>query len=222
MGSPFEVLRVDPDADEEEIVAAYRRRVKEAHPDQGGTTEEFQRVKEAYEALTSGEYALEAAAPEPDTVEAEPASEETVVEAELTEVEYLNYDALEDFGWRLDDADLFEKAAAADLDATDYGTFEARRRDTLLEAAEDAGFTWPYSCRGGACANCAVAVIEGDLSMPANHILPPEMTARGIQLSCVATPITDDMQVVFNVKHLPELDELRLPPGPFKGTNLND
>ena len=205
MGSPFDVLRVDPDADEEEIVAAYRRR-----------------VKEAYETLTSGEYALEATPPESATVEDEPASEEAVVEAELTEVEYLNYDVLEDFGWRLDDADLFEKAAAAGLAETDYGTFEARRRDTLLEAAEDAGFTWPYSCRGGACANCAVAVVEGDLSMPSNHILPPEMTARGIQLSCVATPITDDMQVVFNVKHLPELDELRLPPGPFKGANLSD
>jgi hypothetical protein len=45
------VLGVDPDADEEKIVEAYRSRVKEAHPDNGGTTEEVRRVREAREEL---------------------------------------------------------------------------------------------------------------------------------------------------------------------------
>ena len=37
-------------ADEEAVRRAYRRRVKEVHPDQGGDEEEFQRVQEAYDA----------------------------------------------------------------------------------------------------------------------------------------------------------------------------
>jgi hypothetical protein len=41
-------LGVGDDADGEEIRAAYRRRVKETHPDQGGDEDEFKRVREAY------------------------------------------------------------------------------------------------------------------------------------------------------------------------------
>ena len=51
MDAPFEVLGVDPDADEAEIDRAYRRRVMETHPDQGGSVRAFQRVKAAYEAI---------------------------------------------------------------------------------------------------------------------------------------------------------------------------
>jgi len=79
---------------------------------------------------------------------------------------------LADNGWELTDEDLFEKAAAANLAGEDYGEFRVEERDTLLEAAEEHGFTWPFSCRGGACANCAVAVVEGDLSLPVSHVLP--------------------------------------------------
>jgi len=45
------VLGVDRDASAEEIQAAYRRRVKETHPDQGGSEEQLQRVRDAKEAL---------------------------------------------------------------------------------------------------------------------------------------------------------------------------
>jgi len=47
-----EVLGVDPNASTETIETAYRERVKEAHPDAGGSTEEFIAVKEAYRVLT--------------------------------------------------------------------------------------------------------------------------------------------------------------------------
>jgi hypothetical protein len=58
------------------------------------------------------------------------------------------------------------------------------------------------------------------MSMPVNHILTPEMVDRGIRLSCVSEPLTDELRVVYNVKHLPGLDELRLPPGP--GSSASD
>ena len=72
--------------------------------------------------------------------------------------------------------------------------------------------------RRGACANCAVAVVTGELSMAVDHILPQDLLDRGIQLSCVGSVPDGDLQVVYNVKHLPTLDDLRLPPGPFGGT----
>ena len=44
----FAELGVPAGADVEEVKAAYRRRVKETHPDQGGDEEAFKRVREAY------------------------------------------------------------------------------------------------------------------------------------------------------------------------------
>jgi ferredoxin len=229
--SPFEILGVDPDADEEAVERAYRRRVKESHPDHGGSAEEFQAVRTAYEAIitgevdryraaeraegdgrTNGRWHAGASAPDADTDADEP---------ERSRVEYLNYECLDDHGWSLDDEDLFGKAAEADLDHVDYGRLLVEPDETLLEAAENRGYAWPYACRGGACANCAVAILEGDLSQPVDHILPEEMTDRGIRLSCVGAPATEELRVVYNVKHLPNLDELRLPPRPFDGAQAD-
>lgn len=44
----FEALGLPPGADEEDVEEAYREQVKRVHPDQGGSTEEFTRVREAY------------------------------------------------------------------------------------------------------------------------------------------------------------------------------
>lgn len=44
----FAVLGLPSGADTDEVRAAYRRRIKEAHPDHGGDETEFRRVREAY------------------------------------------------------------------------------------------------------------------------------------------------------------------------------
>lgn len=49
-----EVLRVPESASMAEIEAAYKRRLKEAHPDHGGTLEEFQAVRDAYQRAKEG------------------------------------------------------------------------------------------------------------------------------------------------------------------------
>ncbi|MFB6135388.1 MAG: ferredoxin Fer [Halobacteriaceae archaeon] len=214
MDSPYEVLGLDPDADEADVVRAYRRRVKEAHPDQGGSAAEFEAVKAAYERLSSGVDDAALDVPEEDE------ADET--DLEDAHVEYLNYEVLDDHGWELDDDDLFERAADADLDPADHGEFEVAPHESLLEAAESCGFAWPYACRGGACANCAVATRRGELSMPVGHVLPPEMLDRDIRLSCNGIPVTDELRVVYNVKHLPDLEDLRLPPHPFKLAHSDD
>lgn len=132
-------------------------------------------------------------------------------------VEYLNYEVLDDYGWDLDDEELFEKAHQQnDLDPDDFGRILVKPHESLLEAVENRGFTWPYACRGGACANCAVDVKEGEMAMPGDHILPDEMIEADIRLACVGAPTTEFMQVVYNVKHRPELEELRLPPRRFE------
>jgi hypothetical protein len=46
-----EVLGVEPDVDQRELKRAYRRRVKETHPDLGGDEDAFCRVQRAYEHL---------------------------------------------------------------------------------------------------------------------------------------------------------------------------
>lgn len=55
MVSPYDVLDVDPDATEEEVKLAYRERIKETHPDQGGNQREFKLVQNAYEEITGNE-----------------------------------------------------------------------------------------------------------------------------------------------------------------------
>ena len=203
MPSPYAVLGVDRSASDGALERAYRERLKETHPDLGGSTEEFRAVRAAYAALTGGEY--------PAPREEFEAGAYGATEGLVSHVEYLDYDAVEDHGWSLDDPDLFEKAAAAGLNGDDRGSFEVGPEESLLEAAEAAGYSWPYACRGGACANCAVAVLDGELDMPVNHILPPEQLEDRIRLSCVGEPARRELQVVFNVKHLPGLDELMLP-----------
>ena len=216
MVSPFEVLDVDEDADDEAVERAYRERVKRAHPDQGGSTEEFQLVRRAYRELSErdgdGEGSDDGVDPaDVDLTEGggdgrEPRS---------TRVEFLDYEAVVDYGWSLDDDDLFRKASHADLDPESHGRLLVHPDESLLEAAERSGFGWPFSCRGGACANCAVYLAEGDLSQPTDHIMPDDLAERGFRLSCNGYPLTDELSVVFNVKQRPELDDLILPPGPF-------
>lgn len=206
MSSPFEILRVSPDADEQEIERAYRRRVVETHPDQGGSRRELQLVRDAYDEL-SGDSRNDAREIEREEVDERQTG---------TRVEYLNYEVLEDHGWDLDDEDLFEKAADTELDSSDYGRFVVEPGESLLQAAENRGFAWPFACRGGACANCAVAVTEGELEMSLDHVLPPSMLERGIRLSCIGEPTTERLQVVYNVKYLPDLDELKLPADRFE------
>ncbi len=239
MGSPYDVLGLDADADEDAVVRAYRERVKQAHPDHGGSIAEFKRVRRAYEHVTAGR---DPAAFEAD-LDTEPVSDRSGAGRGRTApggdpsddgadeepesglgptVEYLDYAVVESRGWDLTDEDLFARAEAADLDVDSHGLLVVEPRETLLEAAERYGFSWPYACRGGACANCAVAVVEGDLEMPVSTVLDDELTDRGVRLSCIGEPVTDDLKIVFNIERLPGLAELRLPAEQFGNARADD
>tara|TARA_B110000902_G_scaffold38745_1_gene41259 strand:- start:4931 stop:5713 length:783 start_codon:yes stop_codon:yes gene_type:complete len=49
MTNPHSVLGVDSNASEEEVKLAYRKLVKEHHPDRGGDEEHFKKINEAYD-----------------------------------------------------------------------------------------------------------------------------------------------------------------------------
>lgn len=128
-------------------------------------------------------------------------------------VEYLDYQVLSEFGWSLDDEDLFEKADEADLDEADHGTLWVAGDESILAAAESDGFVWPFSCRGGACANCAAVCKQGAVHMPANQILPPEaVQERDVRLTCIGRPASTEIKLVYNAKHLDHLEDILLPP----------
>ena len=216
MVSPFEVLDVDEDADDEAIERAYRERVKRAHPDQGGSIDEFQLVRRAYRELSDRDRNGDEDDDAVDPADVDlTAGGEGAREPKSTRVTFLDYEAVVDYGWSLDDDDLFRKAAHADLDPDAHGRLLVHPDESLLEAAERSGFSWPFSCRGGACANCAVYLAEGKLSQPTDHIMPDDLAERGFRLSCNGYPLSDELSVVFNVKQRAELDDLILPPGPF-------
>ncbi len=118
-------------------------------------------------------------------------------------VEYLNYEVLDDHGWDMEDDDLFEKAADAGLDDEDYGELEVNHGEYILEAAEAQGYDWPFSCRAGACANCAAIITEGEIHMDMQQILSTEeVDERGVRLTCIGSPETEEVQIVYNAKHL--------------------
>ncbi|WP_424015451.1 ferredoxin Fer [Halorubrum xinjiangense] len=137
-------------------------------------------------------------------------------------VYHLDRDAAVERGWSLDDDDLFAKAADADLDLPEYGRFLVEPGESILEAAERGGRSWPYACRGGACSNCAVIVVEGDVAMPGQSILSDEQIREAnARLSCVGVPITDEVKVVTGVGDADDFADLRLP-SPADETGASD
>lgn len=137
---------------------------------------------------------------------------EPLVSGTPSTVYHLSYEAIAERGWSLDDPDLFEKAADSGLDLPEYGRFLVEPGESILEAAERGGRSWPYACRGGACSNCAVIVVDGDVAMPGQSVLSDEQIIKSnARLSCVGVPITDDVRIVTEVGALDEFADLRLP-----------
>ncbi len=123
-------------------------------------------------------------------------------------VEFLDYEFVEEKDWSLEDDDLFEKAAEADLTAETYGTMAVEKGEYILEAAEAEGYDWPFFCRGGGCINCVAVLVDGEVEMEVNRSLSDEeVEEMNLRLTCVATPTTDEVKLVYNAKQLDQLRE---------------
>ena len=72
-------------------------------------------------------------------------------------------------------------------------TLEVPEGDTILDAALDEGWDFPFFCRGGTCGKCKSLLVSGevDLKPYAHFALPDAERARGYVLACRAVPLTD-------------------------------
>ncbi|ACA84518.1 2Fe-2S iron-sulfur cluster-binding protein [Shewanella woodyi] len=70
---------------------------------------------------------------------------------------------------------------------------------TILDAALDQGADLPFSCKGGVCATCKARVIKGKVEMDLNHSLTDEEIKQGMVLTCQSHPVSDDVEIDFDV-----------------------
>jgi ring-1,2-phenylacetyl-CoA epoxidase subunit PaaE len=69
---------------------------------------------------------------------------------------------------------------------------------SILDAAAQAGFEMPYSCKSGVCATCRARVLQGQVTMDRNFALEPAELAAGYVLACQARPVTDHVVLSFD------------------------
>jgi len=65
--------------------------------------------------------------------------------------------------------------------------------DSILDTALDAGIDVPHSCRYGSCSSCVTKLVSGKIVMLDQTALSDEDIARGLCLTCVGYPESDDL-----------------------------
>ncbi|MEI8298797.1 MAG: 2Fe-2S iron-sulfur cluster-binding protein [Pseudomonadota bacterium] len=108
------------------------------------------------------------------------------------------------------DGDSRKSAAATDragAAGTATVTIDGRRRgfamlpgQTILESAEAAGLTLPYSCRAGVCSTCRTKIVSGAVAMDRNQALEDWEVQAGFVLCCQARPTTDSVEISYDEK----------------------
>lgn len=66
--------------------------------------------------------------------------------------------------------------------------FEVSEKETILEAALDAGYDPPYSCMVAACCTCRAKLISGKVEMDDRESLTDSEIAKGYVLTCQSHP----------------------------------
>lgn len=86
-------------------------------------------------------------------------------------------------------------------------TMDGRRRSytmprngLILEAAEKAGLSLPYSCRAGVCSTCRAKVVDGTASMDRNQALEDYEVQAGFVLCCQARPTSAKLELSYDDK----------------------
>ncbi len=71
-------------------------------------------------------------------------------------------------------------------------------KQSVLDAALEAGLDAPYSCKAGVCSTCRARVVSGKTEMIANHSLEEYEIERGYVLACQCYPLSDKVEVDFD------------------------
>ncbi len=75
---------------------------------------------------------------------------------------------------------------------------KAGEQVTLLESAEMAGVSLPYSCKAGVCATCRCRLIEGDVEMINNYSLEDWELETGYILGCQSVVRSSKIHISFD------------------------
>lgn len=74
-----------------------------------------------------------------------------------------------------------------------------RPETSILDAALRVRPELPYSCKGGMCASCKARIVEGQVRMDKNWALVDAEVQAGYVLTCQAHPLSDAVEVDFDV-----------------------
>jgi len=70
---------------------------------------------------------------------------------------------------------------------------------SILDHALQVRRELPFACKGGVCATCKAAVVEGEVAMDQNWALVDAEVARGLILTCQAHPRSDTVVLDYDV-----------------------
>jgi ring-1,2-phenylacetyl-CoA epoxidase subunit PaaE len=77
--------------------------------------------------------------------------------------------------------------------------FEVSEKETILEAALDAGYDPPYSCMVAACCTCRAKLISGKVEMDDRESLTDAEIAKGYVLTCQAHPKSNGIVLNYDI-----------------------
>ena len=129
--NPYKVLGLSEDASIEEVEESYKKKVKEKHPDVGGSSDEFIRIKRAYEVITEEHQQSESI---------DLSDKDELIFVYPAKVNYVNYkDIVSEYRNKPTIGDMQDYFKNTDCD-----NFTVEKDQYILEAAESAGNSWPY------------------------------------------------------------------------------
>jgi ring-1,2-phenylacetyl-CoA epoxidase subunit PaaE len=70
--------------------------------------------------------------------------------------------------------------------------------EAIIDAAIRAGWSLPYSCKGGMCCTCRARLLEGRVAMTVNYSLEPWETEAGYILTCQSHPTTERVVIDYD------------------------
>ena len=82
------------------------------------------------------------------------------------------------------------------LNRRQYG-FKIEAGTTILEAAEAAGITLPFSCRSGSCTTCLAHCRKGEAEMFTPDGRTHSRAIQGDVLTCVGYPLSEELDLEF-------------------------
>ncbi|MDG2990489.1 2Fe-2S iron-sulfur cluster-binding protein [Candidatus Synechococcus calcipolaris G9] len=85
-------------------------------------------------------------------------------------------------------------------------TIKVHGDEYILDAAEVQGIDLPYSCRAGACVNCAGRIVSGTLDQSDHSFLKDKELKAGFALLCAAYATSDCVIQTHEEDNLLNLD----------------